>query len=209
MKNYSNSKRQWTEKEEMQLFELYDQYKDSNGIFHAYKVKDDELIGGRTINAVVTRLRNEYEIVCELSPGSDDMPKKKTHSAWTTENQLDLLWFVNENISAETGQIAWRNWRPDSVSGNHSKRACERHWQDFLKPKCHFNTRRNNYVCPELTKQKLELMKSNPPKEVVIETPPTNQVTVEVADPTTKREFVTVVKTYLWGAFKVETTRSE
>jgi hypothetical protein len=52
-------------------------------------------------------------------------------------------------------------------------------------------------------------MKSNPPEEVVIETPTTNQVTVEVANPTTKREFVTVVKTYLWGAFKVETTRSE
>jgi len=58
----------WTAKEEEQLIELYEKYQGDNESFLAYKVKDSELIGGRSINAITTKLRHDWGVKCVGSP---------------------------------------------------------------------------------------------------------------------------------------------
>ena len=58
----------WTAKEEEQLIELYEKYQGENESFLAYKVKNDELIGGRSINAITTKLRHDWGVKSVGSP---------------------------------------------------------------------------------------------------------------------------------------------
>jgi len=52
----------WTIEEEERLIKLYDKYRDKNGNFLSYKVKNSELISGRSIGAHSSKLRSDYNI---------------------------------------------------------------------------------------------------------------------------------------------------
>ena len=75
------TRRFWSEKEDLQLIDLYGKYSDEHGNFLEYKMEDGDRIGGRTFRAHSARLENVHKIRCLRTRKTD--PANKSHRGRT------------------------------------------------------------------------------------------------------------------------------
>ena len=214
--------KRWTESEEVELLELYDRLSDKDEVFHAYKMKDSDRIGGRTVNAHVVRLRDCFDVVVMTEPVRKPQTRH-TYHPWTLNNKLVLLEEINKNITAQD-TISWQGIDLGRFPG-HTRKALSEKWRHELRAMCKYNQKLKHWVSPELFKLKQEAMNAGtldvnegavaPPSPspadtestTIMETPETTTTTTEVKSDS--RTFVTVRKTYLWGLYKHEEIRHE
>lgn len=233
----------WTEQEELRLFDLYDKYKDDEGRFHEYKVRDDERIGGRTKRALSARLEVNYNIktlsrdpngwskvnakVIELykaglsyrqiakdagcSEGhcrnqvrdyldrnpNEAEPKRTItkFTTWTPEEERHVLDTANKYLNPADGTVRWK-----IIPGEYiirSRSAMTVRFNESIRPDCTFDVKRKIWFCPRLAEV---------PRSSLLVSQENEQSS---EDTSTKKEFVTIRKTFLWGAYKHETIRYE
>ena len=206
----------WTEAEEVKLFELYERLSDDKEVFHAYKMKDSDRIGGRTVNAHVVRLKDCYGVT-SITDAKNKSRRRHTYNAWSLKDKLVLLEEINKNITAQD-RISWQGIDMSRFPG-HTQKSLEEKWRHEIKKMSKYNQKIKIWISPELYKQKQEVLDSGgfDLNDGAVAPPSPSTNTSDTPSPTTttteskpdSRTFVTVRKTYLWGLYKHEEIRHE
>lgn len=138
--------------------------------------------------------RNKVRQYHENNPNQPKVkPKKTRNMVWTAEEERHVLDTANKYLNPDDGTVQWKQVPTEYIIRGRSPMRSR--FNESIRPDSHYDVKRKKWFCPRLA--------SVNPGSATPDTP-----TPTTPTPSTK-EFVTVRRTFLWGAYKHETIRYE